>query len=336
MNELLKITNEYRDAVGYASKVARSGLSKMPPLIITCAITGGLHGAELNPNLPETKDAQVQSAYDAYNAGASIVHIHARDPKNLAAMSNDVNDFKEINARIREKCPDLIINNTCLGGRLIAETDKGMVITPNLLSSLDALPELSSIDLTCGSTYMPVKARKAPLTGRDQDGLLKMNYFLTMGEAPMVATEMTKRGIKPELEVYSEYDVLQYVLPMAQKGLFGDDPLWVQMLFGGNGTFPNVESMVNATRILPKNSLFSVIGVGAAQNAMITLAMIMGHHVRVGMEDNPVYGPGELAKSNAQLVERVVRIAKELGRPIATPAQAREMLGLGAPRPYTF
>ena len=153
MNELLKITNEYRDAVGYASKVARSGLSKMPPLIITCAITGGLHGAELNPNLPETKDAQVQSAYDAYNAGASIVHIHARDPKNLAAMSNDVNDFKEINARIREKCPDLIINNTCLGGRLIAETDKGMVITPNLLSSLDALPELSSIDLTCGSTY---------------------------------------------------------------------------------------------------------------------------------------------------------------------------------------
>ncbi len=212
----------------------------------------------------------------------------------------------------------------------------GLVPSPNLLSSLDALPEISSVDLTCGSTYMPLRARKAPLSGRDEDCITKLNYIMTMGDAPMVVDEMQKRGIKPELEVYSEYDIFQYILPMMKRGIFTEEPLWVQMLFGGNGTFPTVESMLNATNVLPKNSLFSVIGIGAAQNAMITLAMIMGHHVRVGMEDNPMFAPGEIAKSNAQLVERAVRIANELGRPVATPAQAREMLGLGAPRAYTY
>lgn len=336
MDELMKITNEYRDQMTYAEKVARNGLSKMPPIILTCAITGAMQGAEANPALPETIDAQVQSATEAYNAGASIVHIHTRDPKNLSAMTKGPEEFKEVNARIREKCPDLIINNTCLGGRLVMETENGMVVTPNLLTSLDALPEISSIDLTCGSTYMPLKARPAPLTGRDQDTLLKFNYLMTMGDAPMVAKEMVKRGIKPELEVFNPQDLMLYVYPLIKQGILGNEPHWVQMLFGGNGFFPNVQSMELAAAQLPKNSLFSVIGVGACQTAMITLAMIMGHHVRVGLEDNYFYAPGQLAKSNAQMVERAVRIAQELGRPIATPTQAREMLGLGAPRPYTY
>ncbi len=335
MNDLLKITNEYRDSIGYAERIARSGLTKMPPVIISCAITGGIHGAEVNSNLPETKAAQIQSAYDAYNAGASLVHIHARDPKNLAVMSSNVEDYKELNARIREKCPGIIINNTCLGGRAVLENEDGLKVTENMLVSLDALPEVSSVDLTCGSVYMPLKARKPPLAGRDQDMIRKENYLMTVGDAYMVVAEMQKRHIKPELEVYSEIDILRYVLPMLRSGAFDQEPLWLQMLFGGNGTYPTVESMVNATRILPKNSLLSVIGIGACQTAMITLAMIMGHHVRVGMEDNPVYAPHQPAESNAQIVERVVRIANELGRPVATPDQAREMLGLGAPRIFS-
>ena len=132
MNELLKITKEYRDSIGYATRVARSGLTKMPPVILSCAITGGLHGAEVNPNLPESKEAQIQSACDAYNAGASIIHIHARDPKNLMAMTTNVEDYKELNARIRERCPDLIVNNTCLGGRAILESGDGLEITGNM------------------------------------------------------------------------------------------------------------------------------------------------------------------------------------------------------------
>ena len=96
MGELKKIMNgDYSNEFKYAQKMGRYGLTKMPPLIITCAITGAIHGAEVNPNLPETKEAQVQSTYDAYNAGASMVHIHARNPKNLAFNTSDVNDYKQ-------------------------------------------------------------------------------------------------------------------------------------------------------------------------------------------------------------------------------------------------
>lgn len=334
MNELLKMSNDLRQSMKYAEQVARSGLSKMPPLIISCAITGGLHGAEINPNLPEDKEAQIQSTYDAYNAGAALVHIHARDPKNLSAMTTDVNDYRELNARVREKCPDIIINNTCMGGRMYVDETKQA--SPMLLTAIEALPEVSSVDLACASTYMPMRARKAPLTGRDQDTISKINYMLTQGEAVEVVETMQAHGIKPELEVFSPDDIVNYIIPLIKKGVLKDQPYWVQVIFGGNGTVTNVENMVRTTQMMPENSLFSVIGIGAAQTAMITLGMLMGHHVRVGMEDSPVYAPGELAKSNAQLVERVVRIARELGRPIATPAQAREMMGLGDPRSYSF
>lgn len=334
MMESLKLTNELRNTLNYAEHVSRNGLSKMPPLIISCAITGGLHGAEMNPALPEEKGAQIQSAYDAYNAGAALVHIHVRDPQNLSVNTPHVEDYKEVNARVREKCPELIINNTCMGGRMILDETKQA--GPMLLTSLDALPEVSSIDLTCASSYMPTRARRAPLTGRDQDGLAKINYLMTQGEAIQVVEEMQQRGIKPELEVFSPDDIMGYILPMIKNGILADQPYWIQALFGGNGTYASVESMMHATQCMPENSLFSVIGVGACQTAMITLAMIMGHHVRVGLEDNFFYEPRVLAQSNAQMVERVVRIAKELGRPVATPAQAREMMGLGAPRAYTF
>lgn len=334
MSEFLQMTNDLRSNMKYAEHVARYGLSKMPPLIISCAITGGLHGAELNPNLPEEKQAQIQQSYDAYNAGAALVHIHARDPKNLSAMTTSVEDYKELNARIREKCPELIINNTCMGGRMISDETKQA--SPMLLVSLDALPEVSSVDLACASSYMPTRARKAPLTGRDQDGISKINYLMTQGEAIQVVEEMQTRGIKPELEVFSPDDIMNYIVPLIKKGVLKDESYWVQVIFGGNGTMTSIENMLHATQMMPENSLFSVIGIGAAQTAMITLAMLMGHHVRVGLEDNFVYAPGDLAKSNAQMVERVVRIAKELGRAVATPAQAREMMGLGAPRAYTF
>ncbi|MEG1987793.1 MAG: 3-keto-5-aminohexanoate cleavage protein [Oscillibacter sp.] len=334
MSEFLKMNNDLRNTMNYAAHVSRYGLTKMPPLIISCAITGGLHGAEMNPNLPEDKASQVQQAYDAYNAGAALVHIHARDPKNLAAMTTSAEDYKELNARVREKCPDIIVNNTCMGGRMIMDDTKQA--SPMLLTALDALPEVSSIDLACASSYMPTRARKAPLTGRDQDGISKINYMLTQGEAIQTVDEMQKRGIKPELEVFFPDDIVNYIVPLIKSGVIKDAPYWVQVIFGGNGTTTSIENLLHTTQMMPENSLFSVIGVGAAQTAMITAAMIMGHHVRVGMEDNFVYGPGELAKSNAQLVERVVRIARELGRPIATPAQAREMMGLGAPRAYNY
>jgi len=111
-------------------------------------------------------------------------------------------------------------------------------------------------------------------------------------------------------------------------------PHWMQLAFGGSGIPPAPEKMIDATMTLPADSLVSILSTGACQTMMVTMAILLGHHVRVGLEDNIYYSAGQLAESNAQMVERVVRIAKEIGREVATPEEARAMMGLGAPRQY--
>ncbi len=323
---------DVRDSIRYIEKMSRGGLSKFPPLIITCAITGGLHGKELNPNLPEHPEEQVQAAYDAYNAGASMVHIHRRNPENPMQMSWKWEEFAEVNAMVRDKCPDLIINNTCLCGRMVDE--KKGTVGDMMLASIKAKPEVASMDITCFCEDMPMKARKAPLFGRDEDGILPFHYVMTPEDAEVAAKIMNENEIKPEFETFDIADI-KYLNRLIKKGL-AQEPYWVSMLFGGNGTFPNPDMMLAATRALPDKSMLNIIGVGAAQFPMVAMGIILGHHVRVGLEDNVFYGPHDPARSNAQMVERVVRLARDLGRPIATPAQAREMMGLGAPRPYSF
>ena len=324
------LVGDVRDSVRYIEKMSRGGLSKLPPLIITCAITGGLHGKEAYPNLPEDPEEQVREAYDAYNAGASMVHIHRRNPENPMQMSWKWEEFAEINTMVRAKCPDLIINNTCLGGRMLNE-ETG-TIGDRMLASIPAKPEVASLDIHCFCEDMPMKARKAPLFGRDEDAILKFHYSISPDTAKYVAQLMDEQGIKPEFEMFDIADV-KYLNRLAKDGT-AKTPYWVSMLFNGNGTIPTPDMMLAATRALPDNSLLNVIGIGAAQFPMLAMAMILGHHVRVGLEDNVFYAPRELAQGNGQMVERVVRLARELGRPIATPEQARKMMGLGAPRAY--
>ena len=324
------LVGDVRDSVRYIEKMSRGGLSKLPPLIITCAITGGLHGKEANPNLPEAPEEQVREAYDAYNAGASMVHIHRRNPENPMQMSWKWEEFAEINTMVRAKCPDLIINNTCLGGRMLNE-ETG-TIGDRMLASIPAKPEVASLDIHCFCEDMPMKAIKAPLFGRDEDAILKFHYSISPDTAKYVAQLMDEQGIKPEFEMFDIADV-KYLNRLAKDGT-AKTPYWVSMLFNGNGTIPTPDMMLAATRALPDNSLLNVIGIGAAQFPMLAMAMILGHHVRVGLEDNVFYAPRELAQGNGQMVERVVRLARELGRPIATPEQARKMMGLGAPRAY--
>ena len=121
-------------------------LDRSRPLVLSVAITGGMHTKKANPNLPELIDEQVQQVYDAYNAGAVLVHIHTRDPENPAQMSMDPNTYMEINARIREKCPDIIINNTAICGRNIVP-EQG-IVTPTKDSLLDTYAEVSSVDIS--------------------------------------------------------------------------------------------------------------------------------------------------------------------------------------------
>lgn len=321
---------EYRDLMTYSDQVKKYGLTKMSPLIITVSITGGQHGKEANPNLPETVDEQVQSTLDAYNAGASLVHIHRRSPEDPAIDTKKTEEYLEVNRRIREKCPEIIINNTCIGGRLV---DTQTNTTSDLLHvSVAARPEVASIDITSTSQRMNLGAR-TPEMGSERDAYLKHFDLINNDEDIVILLkEFEKYDVKPEWEMYNLTDIKR-LKGIIDKGII-KGPHWCMMLFGGNGVFPNYQAMALATQMLPENAIFSTINIGGAHNAMLAQSIIMGNHVRVGLEDVVYYAPHQLVESNAQLVERAVRIAKELGRPVATPEQAREMLGLGAPRQY--
>ncbi len=306
---------DYKDTWEYLEKV-RTGL---PPLIISVAITGGAHGKELNPNHPETPEEQVGQVYDAYKAGASIVHVHARDPQNLSRVSSDPERYRKINGLIREKCPDIVINNTTGGSMELPIEERA--------KSIEAMPELAS--LNCGplTVKLNLKARKPPLSGRPEDVLLDTTMPITFGETEFLAKKMLEKGIKPELEVYNpgQFWMVENLinLKLLKK------PYFIQFVMGFQaGILPTPKNLITMVDQLPSGSMFEVIGILQHQMPMIAMGIIMGGHVRTGMEDTPYYRKGELCRDNAQLVERIVRLARELGRDMATPKQTREMLGI--------
>lgn len=306
---------DVRDTVKRAEKMSKYGLYGFPPAVLSVAITGGMHTKKANPNLPESIDEQVQQVYDAYNAGAVLVHVHARCRDNLSQMSFDSRDYMEINARIREKCPDIIINNTFVGARMYyteKEADQLWQV------SAPARPEVASLDI-CRNLY---------------DFLPNQVYAQTMGDCRSNIEVLDKFGCKPEVECFDLGDI-QFLNKMIQNGML-KTPYWVQMIFNSSGITPCLETLMLAEKLLPAETMMSVIGIGAVQTPLAAASMLLGHHIRTGLEDNVYYSKGVLAESNAQLVERTVRIARDLGRPLATPAQAREMMGLGEPRAYTF
>lgn len=325
------LTKNYADINKYADIMNRGGLRKMPPLIISCAITGALQGKEANPNIPETLEEQVQSTYDAYNAGAAMVHIHRRDPKNTSIMSFDYHDYIDVNRAVREKCPDIIVNNTCVGAHR-CDSAAG-VMGPPQFGSLGAHPEVASLDLSPCSAKMIQKARPG-FPGREEDKSWNWQIMISPDEMVEAAQKMTDDGAKLEMEIFS-LDSMKYVRHVLKNMPDLKAPHWVSLIVGGgNGTLPIPDNLIRAGQLLPDDCLLNIIGIGSCQNAMMAMAICMGYNIRVGLEDNVYYNRGELATSNAQLVERAVTIARLLGRPVATPQQAREILGLGAPRQY--
>jgi 3-keto-5-aminohexanoate cleavage enzyme len=293
----------------------------MPPLIICLACNGGVQGKEYNENIPETADEIADSIYDAYIAGACMVHIHARDPKNLASCAKTTDIWYEVNQKVRERCPEIIINNTTGGGLDTTMEER--------LSCLDARPEVASLNLVPDMSKFKMKERKAPLPSPhppiDYDECVPFSYKQVLN----FASEMKKRGIKPELETYHPGGAW-VIRELIEQGLI-EKPYWIQTVMGyQTSSFPTVDNVVNMLRELPKNALWLCSGIGPFQLPMTTLAILMGGHVRAGMEDNIYFSRGVKLKSNAQVVERTVRIAHELNREVATPAQARRMLGLSS------
>lgn len=307
---------QYADAQAYLERVG-----KMPPVIICCACNGGIQGKEANPNLPETADEIADSVYGAYRAGATMVHIHARDPNNWTRPAVTTDVWLEVNRKVRERCPEIIINNTTGGGPDMTMEER--------LQCLPARPEVASLNLTPDMSKFTIRERKPPLPFPREaivyDECLPFSYKLVS----RFAAEMKRHNVKPELETYHSGG--PWVMhDLIRQGLL-EKPYWIQTVMGyQTSSYPTVEHVVALLRDFPDDALWLCSGIGPHQLPMTTLAILLGGHVRVGLEDNVYYRRGELATSNAQLVERTVRICHELNREVATPAQARRMLGLSA------
>jgi 3-keto-5-aminohexanoate cleavage enzyme len=310
---------EYHNPYEWLERVRRSGF---PPLMVCVAITGGVHGKEVNPHLPETPEEQVEQTVEAYEAGASMVHIHARDPEKWWDGADNAEQYRTVNGMIREACPEIVINNTT-GGSL------GMTMEQRV-ACLDAGPEVATLNMGPDMYRFKFKERKEPLPDpkpeEEAEGVLPVTY----AELRQFASAMQERGIKPEMEVYHPGQ-LWAVLHLADQGLI-EPPYFIQFVMGyGMSPWATPRNLINFMDQLPSQSIVEVAGLGQFQLPMTTLAMILGAQmVRIGMEDNVYYRRGQLLENNAEAVERIVRIGQELNRDIATAAQTRDMLGISA------
>ncbi len=272
----------------------------MEKMIITAGVTGSRITREQTPYIPVTPEEIAISGIEAWRAGASVIHIHVRDPR-TGLGTQELSIFKEVADRLRaETDAVLCLTTSGIPGRNLPTHER--------LQPLALQPEMVSFD--AGSLNL------------NQTVFLNPPEFLET-----LAQETLARCIKPELEVF-DAGMIHTCIRYAEKGLL-KRPLHFQFVLGTIGGMPaTAKSLLHMMEILPEGSTWSVIGSGAGQLSMAMLGMAMGGHVRVGLEDNIYYSKGVLAKTNAELVERVVRIAREYGRDIATPAEARKILNL--------
>ena len=290
-------------------------------VIITVAPTGGMAGKHQNPHLPTQPDEIAADVIECYHAGASVVALHARRPDDGATC--DAAIYRRMNEAIRAKC-DIIINNSTGGGvsgDMIKAIDDGFweIDFEQRLKGLEAGAEMCTLD---SHTII------ASFGGKE----------LLLNTAPSRCLELAKRmkekGIKPEWEVFNPAHILQDMSTLIAAG-FDVAPFYCNIVIGAEKGFqgglpytPQILQMM--VDLLPKDSLFCVSAIGAKQLPATVHALLLGGHVRVGLEDNLYYRQGELSTNVAQ-VERIVRIIRELDMEPATAAEARVMMGL--PRP---
>jgi uncharacterized protein (DUF849 family) len=303
----------------------------MEKLIITAALTGNITLPTQTPYLPLTPQQIIDDAVRAANAGAASVHIHGRDPK-TARPTTEPAVYREIAAGIKAKSNVIVCVTT--GGTAYMTPEERAQVVPALK------PELATFNMgTINFSIHPIADRY-----KDEDykyswekefaiGTKDFIFRNTFGDIEKLMEMMKENNTKPEFELYDVGHL--YNLNFLVRRNIIKFPVWLQFvtgILGGIGA--NVDEVVHmkqtADRLLgADNYIWSVIGAGyPAEFNLATLGMMMGGHARVGFEDNIFIEKGVLAKSNAELVEKVVRIARELGREIATPDEARKILGL--------
>lgn len=271
----------------------------MEKLIITAAICGAEVTKEHNPNVPYTVLEIANEAEKAYRAGASIIHLHVR--KDDGTPTQDKERFSACMEAIKERCPDVIVQPSTGGAVGMSNAER--------LQPVDLRPEMATLDAgTCNF-------------GGDDVFVNTENTIKEFGE------KMIELSVKPEIEVFDK-GMIDMAIRLQKKG-FIKTPMHFNFVMGVNGGISATpRDLVFMEGSIPAGSTFTVSGIGRNEFQMAAMAIIMGGHVRVGFEDNVYIEKGIPAKSNAELVERVVRLAKELGREIATPMEARIILGL--------
>ena len=297
-------------------------------VIISCAVTGGIHVPSQSPYLPITPDQIAQSAIGAAEAGAAILHLHARNPED-GSPTPDPDVFAQFLPRIRE-ATDAVVNITTGGGQTMTLDDR-------LAAPRRFRPEMCSLNMgSMNFGLYPVLNRVKEFQHEWEQGYLERSrdyiFKNTFTDIERILKEIGEtNGTRFEFECY-DVGHLYTLAHFVERGLIRP-PIFVQTIFGIlGGIGPDPEDLLHmkrtADRLLGGDYEWSILGAGRHQMNLVTMGAIMGGNVRVGLEDNIYLGKGQLAESNAALVGRIRRILEELSLEIATPDEARQILSL--------
>jgi uncharacterized protein (DUF849 family) len=286
-------------------------------IFITCAVTGNLTTPEQTPHLPVTPEQIADACLGAAEAGAAIVHIHVREPE-TGKPSMELAYYRDVVERIRARNTQLILNiTTGPGGRFVPTPDEPRVAAPGTtliapekrVEHIAVLrPEICTIDLNTMNSGKEV-------------------VINTPDSVRRMAKVMREAGVKPEVELFDSGDVA-LMNDLLRDGTL-DNPVLCSFVMGVRYGFQaNPETVLYARNMLPATAAFTAIGIGKAAFPAVAQSYLAGGHVRVGLEDSVYLSRGELATSNATMVSKARRIAEDLGAQIATPREAREIIGL--------
>ena len=307
----------------------------MDKFIVTAALTGSIHTPTMSPYLPITPDQIAEEARRASEAGAAVLHVHGRDPE-TGRPSSDSHLFGEILSKIKSKCNAVICTTT--GGGL------GMSVEERVKVVKTFSPELASLNAgSMNFSLHPVLERMQNFKYEWESQYLAMtedyifpNTFKTLRE---FSSHFSREDTKPEFEVY-DAGMLNNIAFLLNRGSI-KKPIYIKFVLGILGgmqaTINNLVFLHNSAReILGTEFVWSVCAAGKNQFRMCNAALLMGGFTRVGLEDNLYLGKGEMAKSNAEQVEKIIRIAREHGLEPATPEEARTILKLKGPQAVKY
>lgn len=291
--------------------------SILPKTIITCAVTGNLTTIEQTPHLPVTPEQIADACLGAAEAGAAVVHIHVRDPK-TAKPSMELQYYRDVIERIRAKNAQLVLNvTTGPGGRFVPSIEDPRVAGPGTtllapekrVEHIAALkPDIATLDLNTMNSGKEV-------------------VINTPRNVRVMAEIIRAAGSKPEIELFDSGDIALMHDMLKDGSLEG--PILCSVVMGVKYGFqPSPETLLYARNLIPADATFTGIGIGRYAFPAVAQSYLAGGHVRVGLEDSVMIDKGKLAPSNAAMVEKARRILEDLGAQIATPVEAREILGL--------